>query len=185
MSNCREDVTVENILSYPIGPIPTALFHDDSTMRKATKSDLAHQLEEEASKHVTLSVFDSACTVVIRDGMALMQGTNVKQHKTFGDLASEYVKNLVKHFETASTVVDVYDRYDVKNLIKGCERDRRSKSHGSPKVFEVIEGRVIPDWKKFLSSSQNKQALIYGLWVNIFVTYFQQTPFFRKDNLWF
>jgi hypothetical protein len=28
------------------------------------------------------------------------------------------------------------------------------------KVFQVIEGRIIPDWKKFLSVKENKQALI-------------------------
>jgi hypothetical protein len=28
------------------------------------------------------------------------------------------------------------------------------------KVFQVIEGRNIPDWKKFLSVKENKQALI-------------------------
>jgi hypothetical protein len=28
------------------------------------------------------------------------------------------------------------------------------------KIYEVIEGRVIPDWKKFISSGENKQSLI-------------------------
>jgi hypothetical protein len=28
------------------------------------------------------------------------------------------------------------------------------------KVFQVIEGRNIPDWKKFLSVKENKKALI-------------------------
>jgi hypothetical protein len=41
----REDVTVENIISFPIGPVPTSLFHDDVTMRKACKADLCHQLD--------------------------------------------------------------------------------------------------------------------------------------------
>lgn len=34
LTNCKDDVTVEKLLSYPIGPIPTSLFHDDGTMRK-------------------------------------------------------------------------------------------------------------------------------------------------------
>lgn len=28
----------------------------------------------------------------------------------------------------------------------------------NPRVFEVIKGRAIPDWKKFLSSGTNKQT---------------------------
>ena len=34
LTTCRDDVTVEKLLSVPIGHIPTSLFHDDSTMRK-------------------------------------------------------------------------------------------------------------------------------------------------------
>ena len=40
LTTCRDDVTVEKLLSFPIGPIPTSLFHDDSTMRKCVKADL-------------------------------------------------------------------------------------------------------------------------------------------------
>jgi hypothetical protein len=40
------------------------------------------------------------------------------------------------------------------------ERARRSKVSASVKVFHVIESRAKPDWKKFLSSQENKQALI-------------------------
>lgn len=32
--------------------------------------------------------------------------------------------------------------------------------YASAKVFQEIEGRTIPVWKKFLSSQENKQALI-------------------------
>jgi hypothetical protein len=37
-----------------------------------------------------------------------------------------------------------------KTLIKKAERDPRSKSVFTAKMYEVIEGRVIPDWKKSL-----------------------------------
>ena len=40
--NCRDDDTVDKVLSYPIGPIPTAIFHDDDTMRKTCKADFSH-----------------------------------------------------------------------------------------------------------------------------------------------
>jgi len=42
LTTCRDNVTVEKLLSFPIGPIPTSLFHDDSTMRKCVKADLTH-----------------------------------------------------------------------------------------------------------------------------------------------
>jgi hypothetical protein len=53
-------------------------------------------------------------------------------------------------------VAAIFDRYDIKNSIKSAERERRSKSFFTAKVVQVIEGRIIPDWKKFLSSGENK-----------------------------
>ena len=60
----------------------------------------------------------------------------------------------------AFVIVDIFDRYDIQNSIKKAERDRRSKSVFTAKSFEVIEGRIIPDWKKCISSGENKQSLI-------------------------
>jgi hypothetical protein len=44
--------------------------------------------------------------------------------------------------------------------IKSAERDRRSSSFDDHKVFQLIDGRPIPDWKKFLGVNANKQALL-------------------------
>ena len=57
LANCREDVTVEKVLSFPIGPIPTQLFHDDGTMHKTSKADIVHQLEQNVSIIQTLPIF--------------------------------------------------------------------------------------------------------------------------------
>ena len=160
LANCREDVTVEKVLSYPIGPIPTSMFHDDGTMRKTCKADLAHILEQDVVVCQILPIFDISRTTHIRDGMALLQSINAKRFKTFGELALDFVCNQVVCFQYASVVADIFDRYDIQNSIKSSDRERRSKSFFNPKVFQVIEGRIIPDWKKFLSSGENKQSLI-------------------------
>ena len=70
------------------------------------------------------------------------------------------LKNQISCFQFASVVVDISDRNDIQNSIKKAERDRRSKSVFTAKIYEVIEGRFIPDWKKFISSGENKQSLI-------------------------
>ena len=63
LANSRDDVTV--ILSFPIGPVPTSLFHDDRTMRKVCKADLCHQLESEAPIRYFLGQFDRSSSVLI------------------------------------------------------------------------------------------------------------------------
>ena len=101
MANCRDDVTVEKVLSFPVGPIPTSLFHEDGTMRKTCKSDLAHQLEVPVTSLQTLSAFDKAATTIIRDGMAVLQSLDAKRYSTFGDMAADFVKGQLKSFESA------------------------------------------------------------------------------------
>ena len=65
LANSRDDVTVEKVLSFPVGPIPTSLFHDDGTMRKSCKADLCHQLEAEVSCVYSLEPYDRLCTILI------------------------------------------------------------------------------------------------------------------------
>jgi hypothetical protein len=85
---------------------------------------------------------------------------NAKKHRTFGDLATDYCRQLTSCFVKPHIVADVFDRYDVKISIKSAERERRTKVTAHTKVFQGIEGRNIPDWKKFLSVKENKQALV-------------------------
>ena len=127
LANCRDDVTIENVLSHPIGPIPVSPFHDDGTMRKSCKSDLVKQFESDVSSVLSLPDFGRSVTTYIRDAMAVVQCTDVKKYKTFGDLAADYYRNLVRCFIFANTVADIFDRYDIKNSIKSAERERRFK----------------------------------------------------------
>jgi hypothetical protein len=155
---------IDNILSHPVGPIPVSMLHEDGTMRTSCKSDLVKQFENEVSPVLSLPDFDPSLTTYIRNSMALVQCMDAKKHITFGDLATDYCRQFTSCFAKAHTVADVFDRYDVKDSIKSAERERRTKVTAHTKVFQVIEGRNIPDWKKFLSVKENKQALINFFW---------------------
>jgi hypothetical protein len=58
LANSRDNVTIDNILSHPVGPIPVSMFHEDGTMRKTCKSDLVKQVENEVSPVLSLPDFD-------------------------------------------------------------------------------------------------------------------------------
>ena len=53
-------------------------------------------------------------------------------------------------FEKATTVVDVFDRYDVANSVKvgGRTRKARGMQTGTGREYNVIGGRPLPPWKK-------------------------------------
>ena len=88
--------------------------------------------------------------------MALLQSVDAKKNRNCGELAMDFVRHQVASFQFSSMVAAIFDRYDIKNSIKSAERERRSKSFFTAKVVQVIEGRIIPDWKKILSSGENK-----------------------------
>jgi hypothetical protein len=50
--------------------------------------------------------------------------------------------------------------------------------------YKVIEGRNIPDWKKFLSVKENKQALINFLG-DFIVKFNQSNPLVPTGNLYY
>jgi hypothetical protein len=97
-------------------------------MRKTSKADLVHQLEQNVSIIQTLPIFDISRTTLIRDDMPSLQSINAKRFRTFGEMALDFVKNQISCFQFTSIVVDIFDRYDIQNSIKKAERDRRSKS---------------------------------------------------------
>ena len=152
LTKFREGVSVDRVLSYPIGPIPTSLFHDDGTMRKCNKSDIAKELESVVGSVSSLPQFNPSSTVLICDGMNLIQSIGVSRISTFGELVKQYVKSLSLLFGLTDTVVDVFDRYDKDNSIMSAERTRRASANSIP-FYHLSDGRSIPDWKK-LSQTQ-------------------------------
>ena len=46
--------------------------------------------------------------------MTLVQCMDAKKHITFGDLATDYCRQLTSCFAKTHTVADAFDRYDVK-----------------------------------------------------------------------
>ena len=161
LANCCQDETLETVLSYPAGPVPASMFHDDGTMRKCVKADLSHGLEDGVNSLVELNNTNKDLNVLIRDAMAIIQATQTSDVKTFDDFGKTYFQNLVLEFEKAMTVVDVFDRYDVANSVKVGERTQRAcgMQAGTLKEYSVIGGRPLPPWKKFLSVSSNKESL--------------------------
>jgi hypothetical protein len=60
-------------------------------MRKTNKADLCHALESDVTSISQLTPFDRSSTVLVQDGMVLLQSMNVKAFKTFGDLAEHFI----------------------------------------------------------------------------------------------
>ena len=160
LAKSREDVTVNSVLSYPIGPVPTSMFHDDGTMRKTAKAELGQKLDEVAETKHELPDFDKDVSIYIRDAMALIQAMHGTRHTSFGSLAMDYMNRLMKGFNSANTVVEVFDRYDIADTVKYAERERRANNAGVGfREYEMVAGHPVPHWKRFLNVASNKEKL--------------------------
>ena len=160
LTQVRPDLTLKDVLSYPITSVPSSLFHDDGALRKNNKSELAHILENltEQSNIASETKEGVSCNALIRDAMAELHviGGN---GGTFGDLANRYFKKIMYHMNTYDTVIDVFDQYDETNSVKTNERMRHLAAAGGGKAYKVLPGRFVPQWSKFMASSSNKKNL--------------------------
>ena len=98
-------------------------------------------------------------SVYIRDAMAVIQSMKGDQYKTFDDIGRAYLQGLILCFSMGDTVIDVFDRYDHKESVKQSERDKRQACGPAGRQYQVISGRSVPPWRKFLNNHANKAAL--------------------------
>ena len=158
LAEFREDVTVEALMSHPIGSVPLSLFNEDGSLRKANKSNMALYLKSLAD----ISDMDETTTsnvIYVRDGMAVLHSLSAETCTTFDDFVFKYVRGVISDMSIADKVIDVFDRYDVQHSIKEPERKRRSRTLKS-KTCSVNGSRPITTWKDFMSVSANKTALL-------------------------
>ena len=85
--------------------------------------------------------------------MPLLQSINAKRFRTFGEMALDFVKN-----HLGSLVFSLHPLSSI-SLIDMTFKTLSKRQNGTvdPSLFSLhlIEGRVIPDWKKFISSGEN------------------------------
>ena len=160
ISKIREGLSLENVLQYPIGEVPISMFHEDGMMRDTAKSKLGAILENHGDKITELPKGDPKSTVYIRDGMAVLQSMKPSTTDTFDKHASSYMSTMLKGFEKAHTVIDVFDRYDNEKSVKFQERAQRAAAAGSYKTYSVSGGRTMPNYKDFMAVSKNKESLV-------------------------
>lgn len=144
-------VDIENCLSYPLAPVPPALFHCTGHMYKTDKSTL--------SKHLKSKIEVSNpghIDVEIIDGFYYLYSIGSTLPQSFGKVAEAI---LIKLCSTNSQEIHIiFDRY-LTPSIKDCERLNRAEID----IPYTISGPLQPRPKDFLASLKNyrfKEALV-------------------------
>ena len=156
ISEKRQSVSMKDVLRYSLGPIPWSLALPDGGLVKTVKSKLLNVVE------VGVETVASAPmgSVVIYDGMVLLQQLDGIQLDTFGEMSQHVLERVLKN--NAEVIYFVTDQYKVDS-VKGLERAKRASSG----TIHVNIGR--PDqkrpqqFKKFLGNPRNKLELVQFL----------------------
>ena len=106
---------MQDFLSIPTGGAPPVFFHEDGTMRKTKKSDIAQYLIKDAT--VTLS--RPHCDVYIIDMLVLLHTTSAQYTcKTFDEFALGLLTRIFMLFTYAATIICGYDVYGNNKDVK-------------------------------------------------------------------
>ena len=108
-------LSMKEVLSHPLGPLPWSLAAPDGSLKKTAKSSLSKKLKKKDAPEVESLLPRSACII---DGMALVQ--RLKGHqKTFKEI-TEMLLAMALHEGGSTTKIDVvFDNYreiSIKNL---------------------------------------------------------------------
>ena len=140
---------MQNVMKYPLGPIPWALGNIDGSLKKANKAALARKLESLVAPADHLET-PAACII---DGMSIihrMKGDDL----TFEDLAKQLLASVLRTAERSERIDMVFDVYQ-ETSIKAIERTLRRSETGL-RFTNIIPGHRIQQWQGLLSCGARK-----------------------------
>ena len=115
----REGISLKEVLSYSLSPIPCSLALPDGGLVKTVKSKLLGAIEKSV---ITIPNEVPPNCAMVYDGMVLLQQLENIQLTTFGDVSEFLLKRILQI--PSSRVYFVTDQYK-NDSIKGYERSRR------------------------------------------------------------
>ena len=149
------EMDMRDVLKHSLGLLPWSLAAVDGSYAKTTKSKLAELIE----KGIDALEGEPDAAVWILDAMIILQAlTNIPP--TFADLVDQ-VFSVVMHMGSNAVRTDfVADRHP-KVSIKGLERLKRGLTGSLTVRLESGAQRCPRQWKKFLSSGENKALISF------------------------
>jgi len=164
----NHDVHMRKVLSYELAAVPPPMFHNDGSMRKTNKSDLAKKVEANDDEILALPHQDRPTSLqssaYLIDGMAMCQALNENHFKTFDELGNVVLKRAVQLLKNSDVdpstdvVTLVFDHYDREHSIKSTERHWRAMMN-SRRNYQIQGNRDVPNYRNFLKSNDNKASL--------------------------
>ncbi|KAL8568389.1 hypothetical protein ACOMHN_066414 [Nucella lapillus] len=151
------NVDFQDVLSYELAPIPTALFDDSGEMRICkSKADLKMKTRVEVSVR---NANQMDCTIL--DGCAVLWVVPwPASSETNQALVSHYVESFVQYLQHKLRTGDVYLVFDRHIEFSTKCSARKARGSGGCKVFQLSSNSPLPPQNQVLSIPENKKQLI-------------------------
>ena len=147
-------VDLPSVLKHELLPVSLSLSEMNGDLRSGNKATLGDVLTEGIDCPDKISLHATSSCLII-DGQALILALGKPSDAvTYGDLADNYVKMVLKMGSKFKRIDIVLDRYREKS-IKASTRTRRCKS--ARPIRRIVEDRDVPltnNWSNFLSLSE-------------------------------
>ena len=148
---------MREVLKYSLRPFPLPIATAFGGLAKTTKARLLHVIEEAVVNPYVEAIQGNNAVMI--DGMALLQTLSTIP-ATFKELANMVLMQISTiavslQCTRADFVCDRYPVISIKNL------DREKRANDGAQVIRIYDGqqRVPRQWKKFMSSGENKEAI--------------------------
>ena len=149
----RDTVSMKELISYSLGPIPWSLALPDGGLVKTVKSRLLYALEANVPHLETLP----EGTTFIFDGMVILQQLNTSHLDTFGDISDFIFKRISRG--NATSIYFVTDQY-LEHSVKEMERRQRGSCGVLHIKLERRDQKTPKQFKKYLADPKNKIELV-------------------------
>lgn len=147
----KQKIDIEYCLSFPLAPVPPALFHRSGHMMKTNKSILGKQLTAKIAPANPGQV-----DIEIIDGFYYLYQIGSTLPQTFGKIAESILIKLCS--KNAPEIQIIFDRY-LSASIKYCERQNREEIDIPYTINGPLQTRP-NDFFKSLKNFRFKEALV-------------------------
>ena len=142
---------MEQILRYPLTPVPLSISHVGGTMQNTPTSKLLQELEKRVATNLPTNA-----DVTILDGMFFFH-LLYQPPSTFAGLADHLLRQVFK--QRGTEIHLVFDK-TILPFIKDAERNKRSNQRDMAYQINGLEQKRPSNWLQALRGDQFKEALV-------------------------
>lgn len=151
----KREVSLKEVVTYSLGPIPWSLATADGSFSKMVKSKLLDAIEKDVDNPMVNELPNNCARVF--DGMVIIQQLPSLSLATFGEISEYVLKRITSH--PSKVVYFVTDEYR-DDSIKGSEQKRRASAGTICIQLNRRDQKQPKQLKKYLSDGCNKIDLV-------------------------